>query len=261
VNSPIQGGLPATTATWAVRWQPAPSARLRLFCLPHAGGGTIVYRPWAQRLAPGIEVVAIRLPGRETRFREPVPGRIQDLAVGVVRAITPLLDVPYALFGHSMGALVAFEACQALRRTGLPAPTRLLVSGRPAPHLPLRHAPVHAAPTAELVARLRDYQGTRSELLDDPVALSAFISVLRADLASSEMYRYGAQPPLDCPISAFGGVDDQFAPEADLAAWESHTAAGFRVQRFPGGHFFLHEITGQFLAAAAGELNLDPTIS
>lgn len=258
VHSPGASPVATAAATWTACWRPVAAPRLRLFCFPHAGGGTLVYRPWAQHLPGDLEVVAVRLPGRETRFGEPVPGRIQDLAVAAVRAVTPLLDKPYAVFGHSMGALLAFEACQALRRSGLPGPARLLVSGRPAPHVPLRHAPVHAAPSAELVARLRDYAGTRSEVLNDPSALGPFISLLRSDLAISETYKYVPQPPLDCPISVFGGTNDHFATEADLTAWHLHTAAGFRVQRFPGGHFFLHEAGSRFLAAAARELALDP---
>jgi medium-chain acyl-[acyl-carrier-protein] hydrolase len=206
-------------------------------------------------LAPEIEVTAIRLPGRETRFREPVPQRIQDLAAEVIHGIAPLLDTPYAMFGHSMGALTAFEVCQAARAQGLREPVRLLVSGRPAPQLRLRQAPVHSAPRRELVARLQEYRGTQPELLSDPEALDAFISVLRADLAMSETYHYDPRPPLECPVSAFGGTDDTFATPAELDAWRIHTTAGFCHRSFPGGHFFLHEAPAEVVRAMTDDLS------
>jgi medium-chain acyl-[acyl-carrier-protein] hydrolase len=250
------GPRPATgPPRWAVRWQPAPAAGMRLLCLPHAGGSSFAYRRWGQRLAPGIEVIAIRMPGRQTRSGG--PARIQDLAAALVRDIAPLLGLPYAWFGHSMGALTAFELCRAARGLGLAGPVRLLVSGRPAPHIPLRHTPLHDSPDAELAARLRGYCGTPAvppEVLDDPSALRALIAVLRADLAVSETYRYHREPRLDCPITAFGGTDDPFATAGELGAWRSQTSAGFRVQMFPGGHFFLHEAPEEFLAAIKKDL-------
>jgi medium-chain acyl-[acyl-carrier-protein] hydrolase len=245
----------ATLSTgWCVRWRAAPAAGLRLFCLPHAGGGASAYRGWAERLAPGIEVIAVRPPGRETRFREPPFTRVEDLVPELLDAVEPWLDRPHAWYGHSLGALVAFEACRAVRRRALPDPVRLLVSGRVAPHLPLRHPPVHDAPAAEFTERLRRLDGTPREVLDDPRLLAALLPMLRADLAVSERYRYRAEPPLDVPISAYGGLGDAYAHGSEVGAWRRHTTAGCVVRMFPGGHFFPHETVAEVLPAVVADL-------
>lgn len=238
---------------WGVRWRPTPGARLRLFCLPHTGGGAGVYRSWAHQLPPDVELVAIRLPGRETRFREPCFTRLDELAPALVTAIRPWLDRPHAWFGHSMGALIAFEACRTLARRNLPAPVRLLVAGKPAPHLAPRQAPVHAAPTEELVDRLRLLGGTPAELLDGG-ALSVLLPTLRADFAISETYACHPAPPLDCPITVLGGARDPLTTVAELDAWRQHSAVGGTLRMFDGGHFFPHESQEEVLPVVAADL-------
>jgi medium-chain acyl-[acyl-carrier-protein] hydrolase len=243
---------------WAVRWRPTPDARLRLFCLPHAGGGAAVYRSWAHLLAPDIEVIAIRLPGRETRFREPPFTCLDDLVPVLVRQLEPWLDRPYAWFGHSMGALVAFESARMVRRLGLADPVRLFVSGRPAPHLALRYPPIHRAPKAELLSWLQELSGTPPEVLGDPAILSALLPTLRADLTVSETHHCRPEPPLDCPISVFGGTDDHFTTADELRAWAQHsTAADCTVRSLPGGHFFLHQVHQQVLSAIISDVMSD----
>ncbi|MFI2437499.1 thioesterase II family protein [Streptomyces sp. NPDC018693] len=239
---------------WEVRWHPAPGARIRLLCLPHAGGGALAYRAWARALAPDIEVVAIRLPGRESRFREEPFSRLGDLVPGLVKDLAPLLAEPHAWFGHSMGALIAFEACRASRALGLGRARRLLVSGRPAPHLPLRGAPVHAAPMADLVARLRANGGTPDEVLEDDVAMAALLPMLRADYSVAETYAHRPDEPLDCPLSVFGGEQDPLVTPQELAAWRRHSARGCTVRTYPGGHFYLHEEPAPLLRVIESDL-------
>lgn len=232
----------AESARWTVRWHRAPGARLRLFCLPHTGGGAAAYRSWADRLAPDIEVVAIRLPGRESRLRETPYTRHDQLVAALVGALQPWLDRPHAWFGHSMGALIAFEACRAMRRLNLAEPMRLVVSGHPAPHLPTRDLPaIDDANAAELMSWLHRLSATPKEVLDDPAVLSLMLPTVRADLAVGESYRFRAESPLDCPISVFGGADDPFATVEELHAWREHSLVGCTVRTLPGGHFFLHE--------------------
>lgn len=238
---------------WGVRWRPAPGARLRLFCLPHTGGGASLYRSWAQRLPPDIELIAIRLPGRETRFREPPFTRLDELAPALVSAVRPWLDRPHAWFGHSMGSLIAFEACRILARRSLPAPVRLQVAGKPAPHLVPRQPPVHAAPTADLVDRLRLLGGTPAALLDGG-ALGVLLPTLRADFAVAETYTCRPAPPLDCPISVFGGTRDPLTTVAELDAWRRHSAVGGTLRMFEGGHFFPHESQEQVLPVMVADL-------
>jgi medium-chain acyl-[acyl-carrier-protein] hydrolase len=241
-----------------VTWRPAPAARLRLFCLPHTGGGAVTYRWWAQQLAPEVEVIAIRLPGRETRLREPPFTRLTELVPALVQALEPWLDRPHAWLGHSMGALIAFEACRLSRRRGLTPPLRLIVAGRRAPHLPDREPPVHDAPTADLLARLRGLSGTPREVLDDGQALATLLPVLRADYAVSETYRWRPEPPLDCPISVLGGESDPLTTDEELHGWCGHTSTGCTVQVVAGGHFFLHHAGTELLPVIRDHLLSPP---
>lgn len=238
---------------WGVRWRPTPGARLRLFCLPHTGGGASTFRSWADQLPSAIELVAIRLPGRETRFRERPFTRLDELVPALVTAVRPWLDRPHAWFGHSLGALVAFEACRILARRGLPAPVRLQVAGKPAPHLVPRQPPVHAAPTAELVDRLRLLGGTPAQLLDGG-GLGVLLPTLRADFAVAETYVCRPAPPLDCPITVLGGDRDPLTTVAELDAWRQHSADGGTLRIFDGGHFFPHEISEEVLPVVTADL-------
>ncbi len=239
---------------WAVRWQPAAEARLRLFCLPHAGGGAAVYRHWAHRLAPDVEVVAIRLPGRETRLAEPPLRRVTDIVTALVADVEPWLDRPHAWFGHSLGALVAFETCQALRRARLPEPARLFVSSRLAPHLPARERPVHGAPLHDFIGRLRELNGTPPDILADHATLVSLLPMLRADFAAAETYAYRPASPLDCPISVYGSLGDPFVTIPGLHAWQQHTSAHFGIKIFSGDHFFLHQPSHPVLSLIADVL-------
>jgi medium-chain acyl-[acyl-carrier-protein] hydrolase len=247
-------GAEPGSSPWQVRWRPLPEAGLRLFCLPHAGGGATAYRLWATELAPSVEVVAIRLPGRECRFRERPLTRIAEVAPTLLHDLEPMLDRPYAWFGHSMGALIAFECCRLATRRGLPAPRCLAVSGRAAPHLPSREPPVHDAPTPRLLARLREMGGTPREILDDPAVLGSMLPLLRADFGVTETYHYRPAPPLDQPILAYGGSDDHFANPGEVRAWAQHTTSGCTVRILDGGHFFLHESAGTLLRQLGADL-------
>lgn len=229
---------------WAVTWFPAPQARVRLFCMPHAGAGASTYRDWARRLAPAVEVVAIRPPGRETRFRERPYTGMEELTRAMVPALEPFLDRPYAWFGHSMGALVAYEACLRLRAVGRPGPVRLLVSGNPAPDRQPRRPPVHDLAPHRVLERLQELAGTPPELLREPALLATLLPLLRADFSVVETYRWRSERPLECPISVFGGTEDDSAVEEDLAAWHGQTEVDCTMRIFPGGHFFLHDPSG-----------------
>lgn len=218
-----------------------PGARLRLFCFPYAGGSAAVYRDW-HTLVPGeIEVAAVNLPGRGARFKEPPLDRAEVLVESLAEELGPHMEPPFAFFGHSMGALIAFELTRLLRREGRRLPERLLVSGRRAPHLPDEDPPIHGLPDAELMEELRQLNGTPEEVLAHPELMELFLPVLRADFAVCEEYRYREEPPLDLPISAFGGVDDPDVERSHVLGWREQTRGGFRLRMFPGGHFFLND--------------------
>jgi len=244
----------AASNQWGVRWRPVANPRLRLFCLPHSGGGATTYRAWAGSLGSDIDIVAIRLPGRESRFREPPFSRISDLVPVLIRNLEPLLDRPHAWFGHSMGALVAFEVCRVVRRHGLAEPRRLLVSGRPAPHLKPQDRPTYNTSDEEFMSLVTQLNGTPFEVQHDRSAFSAFVPTLRADFRMIESYRYYPEPPFDYPISVFGGTEDRVVAVEDLDSWRIHSTAGCTIRLFPGGHFFLHKDQEKFMAAVTADL-------
>ncbi|BCB84572.1 thioesterase II family protein [Phytohabitans suffuscus] len=243
--------MSGTSDAWAVRWRSVADPSLRLFCVPHSGGGAVTYRRWAERLAPSIEVVALRLPGRETRFREPPYRDIAEVVPPLLDAVAPLLDRPQAWFGHSMGAVVAYEAS---RRVDPTLVRRLVVAARPAPHLADDGPPLHDAPTEDFLRGLYAMNGTPERLAQDRQALLTFLPTLRADFAVVETYEPLPGPRLSCPVTALGGTTDPVASEEQLAGWRRYTTAECAVRMFPGGHFFVHEQTDAVLAALTADL-------
>lgn len=227
---------------WFPRIEPKPQATIRLFCLPYAGSGAAVYRPWQAALPPQLELCLVQLPGRETRLREQPFTRIEPLLEELAPAVESRLDKPYILFGHSMGALVAFELARALRRRGAPAPLALVVSGRRSPELPDPNPPLHNLPEAAFIrAIIQRYNGIPKVLLDDPELLRVFLPTLRADLEVIETYRYAPDAAFEYPIVVYGGQSDPQASLAELHAWQTHTSQALTVKQFPGEHFYLQE--------------------
>lgn len=224
---------------WIVRFRPQLAARLRLFCLPHAGGSATVYRQWATSVAPFVDVCAVEYPGRGTRFREPLFRELRPLVEALADGITPALDLPFAFFGHSLGSLVAFELARTLRRRQRREPAHLFASGRPAPHVKLRRQPLHDLPTPAFMAELRKMNGTPEEVLSNPELMEIYVPILRADFAIEGTYVHAEEAPLDCPISAYGGRADEGVREKHIAAWGRHTRGAFTHRLFDGGHFFL----------------------
>jgi medium-chain acyl-[acyl-carrier-protein] hydrolase len=230
--------LVESSASWIKTFHPRREPRLRLLCFPFAGGGASVFRTWGEALPPHVEVWSVQLPGREERFREKPFTRCSELVRAIADAVGPKLIAPFCFFGHSMGALVAFQLARELRRRGARGPEHLFLSGRLAPHLPPR-PPLHRLPDAELVAAIRRLNGTPNAVFDEPELLSLFLPILRADFSVTEAEPHVAEPALDCPITAFGGREDDRASEAELEAWREHTTGAFSRTMFPGDHFYL----------------------
>jgi medium-chain acyl-[acyl-carrier-protein] hydrolase len=170
---------------------------------------------------------------------------VQTLADLITREPQP----PYALFGHSMGALISFELARELRRRGFAAPQRLLVSGHAAPSLHSRKSPIFNLPEESFIAEIRKFSGTSRELLDNPEAMKLFCQVLRADFEMIDTYEYRVKEPLSCPITAYGALQDTDAPVETLRAWQEHTSASCKVRIFPGDHFFIHSLDAGFVDA------------
>ena len=217
-----------------------PASRIRLFCLPHAGAGTAMYNIWKRFLPASVEVCPIQIPGREVRLAEPSFTDCALLIAEMTTALSSHLDKPYAIFGHSMGALLALDLARSLRSANLPEPSYLFVSGRNATHVPMKHGAIHQMPDDEFLAALATrYGGLPQEILDTPELLELYLPILRADLTLLETHRYEALAPLDCPIAAFAGSDDPNVSVAGLQAWEEHTTAAFEAKWFSGDHFYL----------------------
>ncbi|MFF4159226.1 thioesterase II family protein [Streptomyces sp. NPDC001678] len=234
---------------WLTGQELRPEAEYRLFCLPYAGGSAAVYHKW-RGAAPGrFQVCALELPGRGRRLTETPISRLRPMVKALADAIEGALDRPFALFGHSMGALLAFELTRTLRERGLPLPAHLFVSGAAAPGTPRRRPVVHSATDAELRQELRFLNGTPRELLENEELMALMLPTLRADFSVLETYEYRAQPPLPVPLTVFGGTADPSVPPTALHGWREHTTGSPRLQLFPGDHFFLHSAAPDVLAA------------
>lgn len=245
----------STPQSWVMYRKPRPQARLRLFCFPYAGGGAAVYRTWADELPAGVDVCPVQIPGRESRMREPAFTSINALTAALVPALTPFFDLPFAFFGHSMGSLIAFELARALRRRQGPQPIHLFASGHRAPQIPNEDDPIYNLPEAEFIQELREFNGTPEQVLQNAELMTLLLPVLRADFQVVGTYRYQPEPPLACPISAFGGTQDQDVSEEALAGWREQTAGAFSQRMYPGDHFFIHSVRDPLLR----DLALDVT--
>jgi medium-chain acyl-[acyl-carrier-protein] hydrolase len=185
---------------------------------------------------------------------EPPVTRLSPLIEALAEALFPLLDIPFAFFGHSMGALVSFELARRLRRESAVQPIRLFISADRAPQIPNRDPPIHSLPEGEFLVELCRLNGTPREVLEDDELRAIMLPLLRADFAVYETYEYSTEPPLDCPISAFGGLQDQRVSRDDLEAWRDQTSVAFSLRMFPGDHFFLNTTRPSLLEALSQEL-------
>lgn len=240
---------------WIAIPRPRPEARLRLFCLPYAGSGASVFRTWHASLPETVEVCAIQLPGRENRLGEAPYLDVLPLVSAAADALRPYLAMPFALFGHSMGAIAAFELTRELRRRGGPMPSELLVSGRAAPHVPRRDPPTFDLPDEQFHAELRRLNGGRQEALANPELTRAMLPTIRADFTICDTYACRHEPPLACPITAWGGIDDPDVNAADLDAWQAQTTGAFQRESLPGDHFFLLADDSTFFTTLAHRLD------
>ena len=228
---------------------------MRLFCVPYAGVGPSVYRPWLAALPPTVEVRLVQFPGREARWREAPLSSMREIADGFVRALAPSLDLPFAFYGHSLGALASFEVTRRLRASGGPLPTHLFLAAHRGPHLPNPHPEIRHLQDDAFISELRRrYDGIPQAVLDNPELLELMLPCLRADFAAYETYEYVDEPPLDVPISAFGGDEDGYVRTPEVAAWRDQTRNRFRMRIMPGNHFFVQTHRERIIAAITEDL-------
>ncbi|KPI15608.1 Oleoyl-(acyl-carrier-protein) hydrolase [Actinobacteria bacterium OK074] len=248
------GNLTATSP-WIRRYHPAPDARVRLLCLPHAGGSAPFYLPFSRALSPAVDVLAVQYPGRHDRHHEPCVDSIPELADALVAEVLPFADRPLALFGHSMGATVAFELALRLEQSGT-RPLVLFASGRRAPsRLRAESDPVHLRDEAGILAELRALSGTDARVFENEELLRMVLRAVRNDYKAVETYRFVSGQRLAAPVHAHVGTDDFRASLDEVRSWGEHTDGGFEMYTYPGGHFYLTGQLPRVVAAVSQQIS------
>jgi surfactin synthase thioesterase subunit len=228
--------------------------RLRLICFPQAGGSAGAFGPWRRYLPQGVELVPVDLPGRGSRIDEPVPDALEPLVEALLTGLRGEFTMPYALFGHSFGAVLAYELALRIERLGLRPPSALLASGSRAPHLPLDREPIAGGDDARLVAWLQNGDGLPPELLDFPDFLRDLLRAVRGDMALAEGYRIPRPVPVSCPLFTLAGAEDHVATVPQVEPWAGYTSSAHRMRVLPGGHAFPQTHPEATLAAVLGAL-------
>ncbi|QIE88180.1 thioesterase II family protein [Pseudomonas nitroreducens] len=227
---------------------------LRLFCLPYSGASAMLYARWKRQLPEWIEVCPVELPGRGRRFAEGLQTDLRALASQLADEIAARLDLPYAIFGHSLGGLLAFELAHALRERGLPLPQALFASAASAPsHRDSHRELAQEQSDAQLIERMQRLGGTSAAVFADAEMLALTLPVMRADFLLCGRYDYRRRAPLTCPIHVFGGKGDRLSVES-LSAWQDETCAGFSLEMLEGGHFFINTDEARLLELMLGRL-------
>lgn len=245
----------AGTNVWMQVFERRESASLRLFCFPFAGGGAQGFRQWLPQLPGDVELCAAQLPGREMRLRETPLCDARAVVQAMLPELMTLTDKPFVFYGHSMGALIAYEAARRMQEEHGISPVRLIVSGRVAPHFALARPPINKLPHDEFIAGLKQLNGTPREILEDNDLIVLIGPMLRADLAIHEEYAYQPGARLACDVLAFGGLCDTEAGRAGLNAWQEVTSGTATLRMLPGDHFFIQTAQNLFLRMLSIELN------
>jgi medium-chain acyl-[acyl-carrier-protein] hydrolase len=225
---------------WIVTHSSSRRTTQRLFCFPYAGGNAQVFRAWAEHLPPSIELIGIQAPGKGSRVMETPYSTLQELSTALLADIEPMLfDRPFSFFGHSNGALVAFELSCVLQERGLPLPRHLFLSASPAPWTRVFDRPYSAMSDDEFIGKLESLSGTPPEVLRNRELLDVFLPGLRADFSLAEGYAFARARKLAVPTSIFYGAEDEIE-EVQIRSWQQQLESEAHFEQIPGGHFFIH---------------------
>lgn len=240
---------------WLAYRKPNPRVRLRLFCFPYAGGGAFIYRNWAKDLPESVELCPLQPPGRETRLKEESFTDLSLLVQSVASALRPYLNLPFAFFGHSLGALVSYQVAHYLRSQDGIESAHLFVSGRYAPHLKSKSSGISKLPEPQFIEMVKKMGGTHRAVFENRELLRLILPALRADFHLCDTYQFKSElTPLRCPITALGGLQDEGVTSRDLEAWRNHTTGRFTIHSFPGNHFFINTSKSALLQVLKQEL-------
>lgn len=240
---------------WLPSFRPDRHARLRLFCFPYAGGSARVFHSWKDLMPCEVDVCPIELPGRGSRIDEPLKDDFRALTESLFTSIRPFLDVEFAFFGHSMGALIGFDLACLIRAMQMPGPSFLLISGQKPPSRSEASHPVCSITDPVLAKELDRLNGTPREVLGNSHLMSMLLPILRADYTVIDTYHYSPQRPLSCGIVAFGGLNDPEVTRCDLNSWQAYTNSSLEVVMLPGDHFFIHSAQALLLRVISRTLN------
>jgi medium-chain acyl-[acyl-carrier-protein] hydrolase len=242
--------------SWFICYKPNSMAKLRLFCFPYAGGGATSFYPWTHELPSDVEIIGIQMPGQESRFKEPPIKSINLVVKVLANAIYPKLNKHFGFFGHSLGAFISFELTRKLSKQYGLKPHHLFVSGIRAPQIPNSNSSICHLPKDAFLKELnRRYGGINEGIFQDADLLQELLPGLRANFKMYESYKYINDNPLDCPITAFGGLRDYSVSQKDLEAWRHQTKGAFTLYMLPGNHFFIHLERKHFLRTLSNEVS------
>jgi medium-chain acyl-[acyl-carrier-protein] hydrolase len=234
--------------SWFQRLSPARTPLLRVFCFPYAGGTAEIYRTWQRWLPEQIDVCLVHLPGRGRRMKEQSLRQFRTLVIAIADRVPHETNVSYALYGHSMGALLSFELARELFRRYGRGPKHLFVSGCRAPQWPRTEPPTFNLPHDQFIAELKRLKGTPDEILKNPELLEQFIAPLRADFEVVDTYEYRPGEQLPCPINVYGGIQDTSVPMESCRAWQEQSSAVCKVRMLKGDHFFIRDPRSEFIS-------------
>ncbi len=227
---------------WLTTYGYSSQGGARIFAFPYSGAGTSIYSHWAKDFCDShVDFIGVQLPGRESRFGEMPISHLPLLVKELSKEIAPLTNQPFIFFGHSLGALIAFELCRELRRKKLSLPIHLFVSGFRPPQLSNPNKELHQLPEKNFIEGIREYGNTREEVLLNKILMDMLLPMLRADFCLNETYQYQQEVPLPCPITVLKGDNDSFAKPEQMFHWQQETSANFEEVTYTGGHFFLNE--------------------